>query len=163
MRDFCMHMQTLLFTGWAGQNLQDQVSFQSHCSTQQRWSTTHGSRRTNMPKAKKHLMPIENSRPARPTMAKASASKSHCDGLCLLVCAFSKKPCRQGCVCKLTVHAVQAVAEYLQKHASSENACSPMVAMLPCKQKLVKQVHLVCHSTTWCRGNLLCLLYRLIA
>ena len=96
MRDFCTHMQTLLFTGWAGQNLQDQVSFQSHCSTQQRWSTTQGSRRTNMPKAKKHLMPIENSRPARPTMAKASASKSHCDGLCLLVCAFSKKPCRQA-------------------------------------------------------------------
>lgn len=65
-------------------------------------NTIAGSRRTSMPKAKKHLMPIENRRPARPMMAKASASKSQCDGLCLLACAFSKKPYKQAV---LTEHA----------------------------------------------------------
>ena len=83
--NFCTHMNTVPFVPNAYIARRNVHSI-----------TIAGSRHTNMPKAKKHLMPIENKRPARPMMAKASASKSHCDGLCLLACAFSKKPYKQA-------------------------------------------------------------------
>lgn len=60
------------------------------------YQAEQGQRHTKMPKAKKHLIPMENNRPARPMMAKASPSKSQHDGLYLLACAFSRKPCRQA-------------------------------------------------------------------
>ena len=88
-----------------------------------------------MPKAKKHLMPIENRSPARPMMAKASASKSQCDGLCLLACAFSKKPYKQSILtddaCNMKY--VNCVGKYVLKMLA--------IAILRCQCYVCKFVH----------------------
>lgn len=101
------------------------------------WQGVHNntsvvSRRTSMPKAKKHLMPIENRRPARPMMAKASASKSQCDGLCLLACAFSKKPYKQAIHTDhfCNVQYMNCVGKYMLGTLTIATLCNAMFACI---------------------------------